>query len=168
METKKLLSNFLSKLVESDFALNWSSLCYTGSRVLLAVVFLFLLSAPVLAADEAAAARVYKLQQRLIDNPRDIEAHLQLAMEYSLANNFVKAVETYFVLLRIDPDNFHAYKIWAFYTAKVVSFVTAFTATSRQLESILILTGCLITWVCVMKPWGACRKRAKAMDVPFH
>jgi len=99
----------LSKLVESDFALNWSSLCYTGSRVLLAVVFLFLLSAPVLAADEAAAARVYKLQQHLIDNPRDIEAHLQLAMEYSLANNFVKAVETYFVLLRIDPDNFHAY-----------------------------------------------------------
>ena len=109
METKKLLSNFLSKPAESDFALNWSFLRNTGGSLLLAVVFLFLLAGAGVSAEDAAAARMYKLQQRLIDNPRDIEAHLQLAMEYSLANNFVKAVETYFVLLRIDPDNFHAY-----------------------------------------------------------
>lgn len=30
-------------------------------------------------------------------------------MEYSLADDFVKAVETYFALLRIDANNFHAY-----------------------------------------------------------
>lgn len=55
------------------------------------------------------AGKIYQLQQRLIDNPRNVEAHLDLAMEYSLANNFVKAVEAYFMLLRIDPNNFHAY-----------------------------------------------------------
>ena len=99
----------MSKLAEFDFALISSSLCYTGSRVLLAVVFLCLMVSTSLWAQDAAVARTYKLQQRLINNPRDVEAHLQLAMEYSLANNFVKAVETYFVLLRIDPDNFHAY-----------------------------------------------------------
>ncbi|GAB4281849.1 MAG: hypothetical protein Kow0029_27140 [Candidatus Rifleibacteriota bacterium] len=55
------------------------------------------------------SGRIYQLQQRLIDNPKDTEALLHLAMEYGLQNNFVKAVETYFALLRIDPDNFHAY-----------------------------------------------------------
>jgi tetratricopeptide (TPR) repeat protein len=55
------------------------------------------------------ASRIYQLQQRLIDNPRDIETHLTLAMEYSVANDFIKAVEAYFTLLRVDPNNFHAY-----------------------------------------------------------
>lgn len=57
----------------------------------------------------AQGTRIYQLQQSLIDNPRDTEALLHLAMEYSLQENFVKAVETYFDLLRLDPDNFHAY-----------------------------------------------------------
>jgi tetratricopeptide (TPR) repeat protein len=82
---------------------------YAGSIYLLTVVFLLasILSLPLSA--QTTEAKTYKLQQRIIENPRDVEAHLQLAMEYSLANNFVKAVETYFILLRIDPDNFHAY-----------------------------------------------------------
>lgn len=57
----------------------------------------------------AQGTRIYQLQQSLIDNPRDTDALLHLAMEYSLQNNFVKAVETYFDLLRLNPDNFHAY-----------------------------------------------------------
>jgi len=99
----------LSKPAEYDFALNWRSFRCTVGSILLAVAFLLAVAGPSLRAEDAAAARIYKLQQRLINSPRDVEAHLQLAMEYSLANNFVKAVEAYFVLLRIDPDNFHAY-----------------------------------------------------------
>jgi len=83
-------------------------LANTGSCFILAVCFCLILQTSKIEAS-INAGRIYQLQQRLIDNPRDIEAHLNLAMEYSLANNFVKAVEAYFVLLRIDPDNFHAY-----------------------------------------------------------
>lgn len=109
METKKQLSNFSSKCAKSNFALTIRFSNYTGSHLLLAVVFLLCLFAVKPLSADITEAKAYKLQQRIINNPRDIEAHLQLAMEYSLANNFVKAVETYFVLLRIDPDNFHAY-----------------------------------------------------------
>ncbi len=98
----------MSKHAESDFALILYRLVNTGSFILLAVCFCILLHAAKLEAS-INAGRIYQLQQRLIDNPRDVEAHLNLAMEYSLADNFVKAVEAYFVLLRIDPDNFHAY-----------------------------------------------------------
>ena len=66
-----------------------------------------LLSQPVYSAVNQANVR--QLQQRLIDNPKDVDAHLKLALEYSMGNDFVKAVETYFALLRIDPNNFHAY-----------------------------------------------------------
>ena len=52
---------------------------------------------------------IRQLQQKIISNPKDTEAHLKLAIEYSVANDFVKAVETYFALLRLDPNNFHAY-----------------------------------------------------------
>lgn len=55
------------------------------------------------------ASRIYQLQQRLIENPRDVESHLNIAMEYGAANDFLKAVEAYFTLLRVDPNNFHAY-----------------------------------------------------------
>ena len=109
METKKPLSNFLSKFDKSDFSLIKAVFGRTGSLFMLSVVLLLSFGGTMSVLAEAAEARVYKLQQRLIDNPRDVEAHLQLAMEYSVANNFVKAVETYFALLRIDADNFHAY-----------------------------------------------------------
>ena len=108
METKKQLSSFLSKHAESDFALILFRLAGTGSFIVLAVCFCLLVNVSRLEAS-INAGKIYQLQQRLIDNPRDIDSHLNLAMEYSLANNFVKAVEAYFVLLRIDPDNFHAY-----------------------------------------------------------
>ena len=108
METKRQQSNFLSKLAETDFTLLLYRLANTGSCFILAVCFCLILQTSKIEAS-INAGRIYQLQQRLIDNPRDIEAHLNLAMEYSLANNFVKAVEAYFVLLRIDPDNFHAY-----------------------------------------------------------
>ncbi len=108
METKKQQSSFLSKHAETDFALILYRLVNTGSFLLLAVCFCILFQTAKLEAS-INAGKIYQLQQRLIDNPRDIEAHLNLAMEYSLANNFVKAVEAYFMLLRIDPDNFHAF-----------------------------------------------------------
>ncbi|HNW11865.1 MAG TPA: tetratricopeptide repeat protein [Candidatus Rifleibacterium sp.] len=98
----------MSKHAESDLVLLLFRLANTASRFVLAVCFCLLLQ-PVSLEASINAGRIYQLQQRLIDNPRDIEAHLNLAMEYSLANNFVKAVEAYFVLLRIDPNNFHAY-----------------------------------------------------------
>jgi len=97
------------KFAESEFFLIKATYRRTGSILMLAVVFLLLSGVAIPLQAEPAETRVYGLQQRLIDNPRDIEAHLQLAMEYSVANNFVKAVETYFALLRIDADNFHAY-----------------------------------------------------------
>ena len=55
------------------------------------------------------ASRIYQLQQRLIDNPRDIESHLNLAMEYTVSNDLLKSVQAYFALLKVDPQNFHAY-----------------------------------------------------------
>ncbi len=99
----------MSKHAESDLILLLFRLANTASCFILAVCFCLLLLQPVPLEASINAGRIYQLQQKLIDNPRDIEAHLNLAMEYSLANNFVKAVEAYFVLLRIDPDNFHAY-----------------------------------------------------------
>ncbi|MDD3146339.1 MAG: tetratricopeptide repeat protein [Candidatus Riflebacteria bacterium] len=98
----------MSKRAESNFALILYRLVNTGSFFVLAVCFCLLFHASSIEAS-INAGKIYQLQQRLIDNPRDIEAHLNLAMEYSLANNFVKAVEAYFMVLRIDPDNFHAY-----------------------------------------------------------
>lgn len=98
----------MSKHAESDLILLLFRLANTASCFALAVCFCLMMQ-PVSLEASINAGRIYQLQQRLIDNPRDVEAHLNLAMEYSLANNFVKAVEAYFVLLRIDPDNFHAY-----------------------------------------------------------
>jgi tetratricopeptide (TPR) repeat protein len=108
METKKPQSNFSSKLAETEFSLILFRLANTGSFIILAVCFCLLFNTGRLEAS-INAAKIYQLQQKLIEKPRDVEAHLHLAMEYSLADDFVKAVETYFALLRIDPDNFHAY-----------------------------------------------------------
>lgn len=55
------------------------------------------------------SAVIRQLQQKIIDNPKDVDSLLKLAIEYSVANNFVKAVETYFSILRVDQNNFHAY-----------------------------------------------------------
>lgn len=83
----------------------------TARNVFLAVsVFICLFSFQAKEAQSAInASRIYQLQQRLIENPRDIESHLNIAMEYGVANDFLKAVEAYFTLLRVDPNNFHAY-----------------------------------------------------------
>ena len=106
METKKQLLNSSlkqdNKLLHS--MLNKAAKIGRGVLPLLCCV---LLSQPVYSA--VNQAKVRQLQQKLIDNPRDVDAHLKLALEYSMGNDFVKAVETYFALLRIDPNNFHAY-----------------------------------------------------------
>lgn len=109
METKKQQLNFWSKLAETtDFLPTLFLTVNTRSFIVIAVCVLMLAFS--VNADAAInSGRVYQLQQRLIENPKDSEAMLHLAMEYGLQNNFVKAVETYFALLRIDPDNFHAY-----------------------------------------------------------
>lgn len=108
METKKLQLNSLSKHAESEFFLNLYRLAHTSSGLILLVCLCFFLCVDKLEAS-INAGKIYQLQQQLIQKPRDIEAHLHLAMEYSLANDFVRAVETYFALLRLDPNNFHAY-----------------------------------------------------------
>jgi tetratricopeptide (TPR) repeat protein len=83
----------------------------TARTLFLAVcVFICLFSLLIEEAHGAInASRIYQLQQRLIENPRDVESHLNIAMEYGAANDFLKAVEAYFTLLRVDPNNFHAY-----------------------------------------------------------
>ncbi len=108
METKKQQLNSSSKLAETEFSLILFRLADTGSFIILSVCFCLLFGVVEVEAS-INATKIYQLQQKLIDKPRDIEAHLHLAMEYSLADDFVKAVETYFALLRIDPENFHAY-----------------------------------------------------------
>ena len=70
---------------------------------------LICLSSDYLWASPANTALIRQLQQRIIDNPKDVDALLKLAMEYSVSNDFVKAVETYFSVLRVDANNFHAY-----------------------------------------------------------
>ncbi|MGM0598853.1 MAG: tetratricopeptide repeat protein [Candidatus Rifleibacteriota bacterium] len=109
METKKQQSNFWSKLVETDLRALLFATVNSRSFIVIAVCFLLLAFSTQNIEGAINSGNIYQLQQRLIDKPRDTEAMLHLAMEYSLKNNFVKAVETYFNLLRIDPDNFHAY-----------------------------------------------------------
>ena len=106
METKKQLLNSSLKQDNNIFETLLNKTAKAG-RGVLPFFCCVLLSQPVYAAVNQANVRL--LQQRLIDNPRDVDAHLKLALEYSMGNDFVKAVETYFALLRIDPDNFHAY-----------------------------------------------------------
>lgn len=109
METKKQQSNFWSKLAETTNFFQTLFLTVGTRSFMIIAVCAFLLSFSGIANAAINSGRIYQLQQRLIESPRDTEAMLHLAMEYSLQNNFVKAVETYFALLRIDPDNFHAY-----------------------------------------------------------
>lgn len=108
METKKQQSNFLSKHAKTNILSLLYKTVNTRSFLVIAVCFFLLCF-----SGETRAAintgKIYQIQQRLISNPRDTEAMLHLAMEYGLQNNFVKAVESYFSLLRIDPNNFHAY-----------------------------------------------------------
>jgi tetratricopeptide (TPR) repeat protein len=108
METKKQQSNFWSKLAKSSFLKPLILTISTRKFFILAVCFSVLFSCSTVDA-ALNSGKIYQLQQRLIEKPRDKEALLHLAMEYSLQNNFVRAVETYFRLLRIDPKNFHAY-----------------------------------------------------------
>ncbi len=108
MVTKKQQLNFWSKLAESDFVLLIFKTLEPRRLKILAVCFcLAFYSSGIDAA--VNSGKIYQLQQRLIEKPSDKEAMLHLAMEYSLQNNFIKAVETYFSLLRVDPNNFHAY-----------------------------------------------------------
>lgn len=49
------------------------------------------------------------LLQKSREEPENLEVLAQLAMEYSLQQDFVKALQTNFRILKIDPENFHAY-----------------------------------------------------------
>ncbi|MBF0543418.1 MAG: tetratricopeptide repeat protein [Candidatus Riflebacteria bacterium] len=49
------------------------------------------------------------LQQRLREDPSDINSLLSLAVNYTASQDYKKAVEIYFRLLKVDPNNFHAY-----------------------------------------------------------
>ena len=106
METKKQLLNSSLKQDKSFLDILFCRAAKIG-RGVLPIFCCMLLSQPVYSA--ANQANIRQLQQKIIDNPKDVDAHLKLALEYSMANDFVKAVETYFALLRIDPDNFHAF-----------------------------------------------------------
>ncbi len=107
METKKPLLNSLSKQDNRCFDSLFRQTTKIG-RGVLPLFCCILLSNPNCYA-AVNQANVRQLQQKIIDNPKDVDAHLKLALEYSMGNDFVKAVETYFALLRIDPNNFHAY-----------------------------------------------------------
>ncbi len=108
METKKQQSNFL--LNQGNTKKNQLSIKKNGTSIWLLLVLFLLTVFPLCPlAASINASKIFQLQQQLISNPRDVDAHLHLAMEYSLANDFVRAVETYFALLRIDENNFHAY-----------------------------------------------------------
>jgi tetratricopeptide (TPR) repeat protein len=109
METKRQQLNFWSKLAETTNFLPTLFLTVNTRSYMVIAVCALLLAFSVDARAAINSGRIYQLQQSLIENPKDTEAMLHLAMEYGLQNNFVKAVETYFALLRIDPDNFHAY-----------------------------------------------------------
>lgn len=112
MGTKKQQLNFWSKLAKKTnfLPILFLTLNTRAYIVVAGCVFLFAFSIFSINAKAAInSSRIYQLQQSLIKNPQNTEAMLHLAMEYSLQNNFVKAVETYFDLLRIDPNNFHAY-----------------------------------------------------------
>ncbi len=105
METKKLQSNSLLKLDNSSHKkINKKA----RFDIFISILCFLLFVQPVFSAANNQAT-IRQLQQRIIDNPKDTDAHLKLAIEYSIANDFVKAVETYFALLKIDPNNFHAY-----------------------------------------------------------
>ena len=106
METKKQLLNFWlkpDKIINKNFFFR-----HCHYAIILIVCFSFFsLVSPVFSA--TANERILSLQRQIIANPNDTTALLNLAMEYTLQNDFVKAVETYFSLLRVDADNFHAY-----------------------------------------------------------
>ena len=106
METKKLQLNSLSKQDNSFFEFLLNKTTKLGKK-LLPVLCLVILAQILFAAGNQA--NIHQLQQQIINNPKDVDAHLKLAIEYSMANDFVKAVQTYFALLKIDPNNFHAY-----------------------------------------------------------
>ncbi len=106
METKKLQSNFLLKQDKQSSNIFFHKLSKHG--IFIPCLCFLLVGQPIcFAANNQASIRQF--QQRIIDNPKDVDAHLRLAVEYSKANDFVKAVQTYFALLKIDPNNFHAY-----------------------------------------------------------
>ena len=106
METKKQQLNSLSKQDKKSFNFFLEASKF-GKKVIPLLGFALLLNPVYSAVNNQATIR--QLQQKIIDNPKDADAHLKLAIEYSMANDFVKAVETYFALLKIDPNNFHAY-----------------------------------------------------------
>lgn len=108
METKKQQLNSLLKQDKSFFDFLLRSIYRLNHQVVIPVLGFVLFSQPVYCATNNQNA-IRQLQQKIIDNPKDVDSHLKLALEYSMSNDFVKAVETYFALLRIDPNNFHAY-----------------------------------------------------------
>lgn len=105
---KKQQLNFWLKQDKLIFVNN-SLKARTATFNVVVLLFVILISFSPQCFSAINSAKIYQLQQRLISNPKDKEALLNLAMEYTLNNNFVKAVGTYFALLRIDPKNFHAY-----------------------------------------------------------
>lgn len=106
METKKQQLN--SSLKQDSRFNRFCALSAKFGSVVLPAIY-FALFSPNVCFAAGSQQTIHQLQQQIIDNPRDVDAHLKLAIQYSISNNFVKAVETYFALLRIDPDNFHAY-----------------------------------------------------------
>ena len=108
METKRQQLNSLLKQ-DKSFLERLLSKTLSAGKYALPAICVMLLAQPVNCLAAGNQTTIRQLQQKIIDNPKDVEAHLKLAIEYSVSNNFVKAVETYFAVLRIDPDNFHAY-----------------------------------------------------------
>jgi len=107
-ETKKQPSNSSSKHI-SGFYSNLGFKCLLRLAGVLAGVGVFLCFFPPTLQAEVSEDRLQQLQKHLQEDPEDKETLLALALEYSVQKQFKKAVETYFALLKIDPNNFHAY-----------------------------------------------------------
>ena len=108
METKRQQLNSLLKQ-DKTFLERLISKTLSAGKYALPAICAVLLSQPINCYAAGNQTTIRQLQQKIIDNPKDVDAHLKLAIEYSVSNNFVKAVETYFAVLRIDSNNFHAY-----------------------------------------------------------
>ncbi|NLM17468.1 MAG: tetratricopeptide repeat protein [Candidatus Riflebacteria bacterium] len=72
---------------------------------MLALIISVSFSVPLL----AQTSEVLKYQKQILDNPKDVAAHLRLALAYTMEKNYVGAVRSYFDVLKLEPDNFHAY-----------------------------------------------------------
>ena len=84
METKKPQLNSLSKQDNSFFEFLLNKTTKLGKKLLPVLCFVILAQILFAAGNQA---NIHQLQKQIINNPKDVDAHLKLAIEYSMAND---------------------------------------------------------------------------------